>query len=137
MPIVTDPTKQALYAVNIASRDMEIDNYQSGVDAYEIVASTLPTENWPEDLKMFKGMSSADAAKYAPANKIEYVGQLLHRDQIATQLITEKLEQNKAKALRKAFYDQLPPDQADALVATAKKQLVDQINAQLNATKPA
>lgn len=117
-----DDNKKAFYAMATASRDMEIEGYQVNVDNYNIVMSTLPTGEWPENLTGYKGYSSANVAdlnETLSADDIQLLGKLLWRDQITKALITEQLEQNKAQSIRDALASKLDPAELPALLATA------------------
>jgi hypothetical protein len=100
-------------------REMEVYQYQINIDNYAMMLTTLPSDDWPNELAQYKGIN-ADAFPDALSDDVvATITDYQYRDRLRTLLRTEKVEQSKASRVRDALKTQIGNDY-DSLIAAYK-----------------
>jgi hypothetical protein len=86
------------------------------------MVSSLPQGDWPADISQYKGADPSSLVSLDAATA-QLVSDYAYRDRLQYLIVTENIEMNKSKRVYDAIKAQIPADQLDALVATAKAKL--------------
>lgn len=103
----------------VVGREQELFSYDINITNYEIMLTTLPQSEWPENLAQYK-RSTLDQV---PDELDETVSQYQYRDRIKTLLKTERLERNKAQRIYEALLSQIPEADRATVIAAAQARL--------------
>lgn len=103
----------------IVGREQELLSYDINITNYEIMLTTLPQSEWPENLAQYK-RSTLDQV---PDELDETVSQYQYRDRIKSLLKTERLERNKAQRIYDAILSQIPEADRTTVIAAAQARL--------------
>lgn len=113
--ISNNDTQNAI-ADAVVIREMEIFSYNLNVTNYEIVLSTLPEGEWPEELVQYRN-STLDNV---PDELDQQVSDYQYRDRLKSLLKTERLERSKSQKIYEALLSQLPTENREQLLLDAK-----------------
>jgi len=86
----------------ISFREQEIESYQLNIDNYTHILSTMPTE-YPDRLLVYKDAPPVDLVNTLSFEDIQLLSDLQFRDRLQKTLVTEKLEQRKARLVLEAL----------------------------------
>ena len=106
----------------VVGREMEIFSYDMNIANYEIMLTSLPTDDWPEHLVQYKNMT----LDRVPDEYDQAVSDYQYRDRIKALLKTERLERSKAYRIYEALVSRLPENEREELIAAAKLRLSQQ-----------
>lgn len=97
-----EPTKTP-----IELRQEEVAQYQSNIDLYTSIASTLPSE-WPDHLIQYKGRSDKHEAiaEIEDLDDVVLVSDLWAHDQAVASIRAETVEMRKAQSILNALIAQ-------------------------------
>lgn len=90
-------------AFAIKQREDEISAYQVNIDNYTSMIAMLP-KFWPADLQQYKNTQPVDLYQLLTFDLIEMISDLQFKEQLEKTLLTEKLEQRKARFVLQALH---------------------------------
>lgn len=124
--ITVDDTLSTL-ATNVVHREREVHQYQINIDNYTTMLSALPSGEWPESIAQYKNIPSDAIPFNVSLEIVQLAADYQYRDRISQLLRSENIEQNKSKRVLEALKAQIPSDQLNNLIATAKTSIDSKI----------
>ena len=112
---VSDEQKLKTLAINVVSRELEVNSYDLNIRNYKAILDSLPTGEWPTEILQYKNLDIA----VVPHEHVENVSKFNFRDRLDYLLRTEVNERTKSFMLYQAMYDQLPADRVEELLTFA------------------
>lgn len=109
--------------VHAYGREVEVYSYQTNIDNYMQMLSTLPTDDIPNRLAQYMLVDVVNLPFDMSDDDIQLISDYQYRDKLRMLLRTEKVEQSKAKRVLDALKMQIGPD-ADAQIAAYKASLI-------------
>jgi hypothetical protein len=106
----------------IVGREMEVFSYDMNITNYEIMLTSLPQDNWPENLVQYQH-STLDQV---PDELDQTVSDYQYRDRIRSLLKTERLERNKAFRIYEALLSRIPEADRATAIAAAQARIAAQ-----------
>jgi len=106
-------------AENIVHREREVYQYDLNIENYEALLLALPSEDWPEHLVQYKGLS----ADKIPDEYDETCNLLNYRDRVRGLLKTEKQELAKAESVLNVLLEKIPENDRVAAVQAAHQRI--------------
>lgn len=103
-------------ADNIVMRESEIASYDLNISNYTTLLTTLPQDDWPDNIVQYKGMTDLDLV---PDEFDDIVNEYNFRDRIRSLLKTEKRERLKSYQMYQVLLTQLPADLKDQYINEA------------------
>jgi hypothetical protein len=115
--MVDDDEHQQNMIKHAYSREIEIYNYQVNIDNYNAIMTTLPQDEWPENIIQWK-FTPTDQLPFTLSDQdVDIIHDYQYRDRISVLLRTEKAEQTKSSRLRDALKLQITGDYTALLQA--------------------
>lgn len=99
----------------IVGREAEIFSYEMNITNYEIMLTTLPTDDWPNHLVQYQYVTLDRVPDEYDATVSEYQ----YRDRLRLLLKTERLERSKSVKIYEALLSRLPEETKADLIAAA------------------
>jgi len=119
MKTINDDYKHAFLAEKAVEREHEVFHYQVNIDNYTAMLETLPKGPWPEDIAVYVGTNQQDVPMAVPPEKIDLVATYMWRDRVAALLVSEKIEQAKAKHVYDTVLAAIPAEKVATLIPAA------------------
>lgn len=112
---ITEEERLRTLAINVVSRELEVNSYDINIRNYTDILNGLPTGEWPQEILPYKYGDIASV----PHEHVEMFSKFSFRDRLDYLLRTEVNERTKAYMLYETMYNQLPTDQIETLLAWA------------------
>lgn len=119
MEIISAAQRQADLADQIVMRTHEVYQYDMNIQNYEAILASLPTDEWPDRLAAFRGMSDHEAAFACDPADVGLLGQYQLRDRARNLIKSEQVERAKAAAMLSVADAQLTGPGRDAALEAA------------------
>jgi hypothetical protein len=120
---ITDSDKIEILATNIVRREQEVHQYQINIDNYTMMLMALPQDEWPSDIQQYKTATPENIPHDLNFETVQLIVDYQYRDRLRFLLRTENIEQSKSKRVLDALKQQIPSDQLESLVLSAKAKI--------------
>lgn len=120
--IITDQEKLNNLVLHSYHREIEIQGYQVNIDNYTLMLSTLPSDDWPEDIASYRNSTMEDLPHSLTDEQVQSFTDYQYRDRLRNLLRTEKAEQSKSIRLLDAMKAQIGSDYVSLVQAFKQTQ---------------
>lgn len=107
----------------IIAREKELFSYQFNIDNYNTMLSSLPSNDWPESIVQYKGVSTETLPESMTIEDVELINDYNYRDRLRYLIRTETIERNKSQRVLDALKLQITPEELTTFVAQIKNSM--------------
>lgn len=120
--IITDQEKLNNLVLHAYHREVEVQGYQVNIDNYTMMLSTLPSDEWPEDISQYMTSKMEDLPHSLTDEQVQSFVDYQYRDRLRNLLRTERAEQSKSIRLLDALKTQIGSDYVSLVQAFKQTQ---------------
>jgi hypothetical protein len=107
-------------AMAIISREKELFSYQFNIDNYTNMLTSLPDDDWPTNIEMYRGVPTESLPDSMPIETVELINDYNYRDRLRYLIRTETIEKNKSQRILDALKLQITSEELATLVTHIK-----------------